>query len=225
MKKIICALIALYSAFAFSATTVPVQLLNPTGSTSGQAVVSNGPSSSPTWQNVAVANVSGAAPLASPTFTGIVTAANLTATGNITPSQTAGIVGTTTNNNANAGSVGEYQTVTGSSAGITGGTSTNVTSISLTAGDWDVQGVVLYTPTATISIGYSGISTTSATFGSLGTYSSSGGSSVTATQLTPSSPVVRLSLATTTTVFLIGNVSFPSGTCTAQGFIRARRVR
>jgi hypothetical protein len=275
MKKIISALCVLFASAAFGATTVPVQLLNPTGSSSGQAIVSTGSSSAPAWggigvngiaaiaANTVLANATGssASPtafampscsasggtlqwtsgtgftcvanaFASPPSTGYgsttpepVAATTISATGLITPTSTIGIKGTTTNDNAQAGSDGEYQTVTGSSAGITGGTNTNVTSISLTAGDWDVQGVVLYTPTATITSGYSGISTTSVTFGALGSYSSSGGAPVTAVQLTPSSPVVRISLASTTTVYLIGNVSFASGTCTAQGFIRARRVR
>jgi hypothetical protein len=52
MKKIICAFIALYSAFAFSATLNPIQLLNPAGSSSGQAIVSTGASTAPTWGNV-----------------------------------------------------------------------------------------------------------------------------------------------------------------------------
>lgn len=58
MKKIISALIAFYSAFAFSATTVPVQLLNPTGSTSGQAIVSTGASSAPAWGGIGLSGIS-----------------------------------------------------------------------------------------------------------------------------------------------------------------------
>lgn len=60
MKKIIGALIALYSAFAFSATLVPIQLLNPTGSTSGQAIVSTGASSAPAWAGVNAVTLNGA---------------------------------------------------------------------------------------------------------------------------------------------------------------------
>lgn len=51
MKKIFAALFALYSAFAFSTTTVPVQLLNPIGSTNGQVITSGGPSSAPAWSS------------------------------------------------------------------------------------------------------------------------------------------------------------------------------
>ena len=52
MKKIVGIFLALASAFAFGATTLPVQMLNPTGSTSGQTIVSAGPSSAPTWGSV-----------------------------------------------------------------------------------------------------------------------------------------------------------------------------
>lgn len=77
MKRIITALAALFCASAFGTTYVPVQLLNPTGSTSGQVVLSNGPVTAPGWGNVAatslaaqaantvVANVTGSS--ASPT--------------------------------------------------------------------------------------------------------------------------------------------------------------
>lgn len=54
MKKLLtCALLAL-SSIAFGATTVPVQLLNPTGSSSGQAIVSTGASSAPGWGGIGV---------------------------------------------------------------------------------------------------------------------------------------------------------------------------
>lgn len=49
LKSFCAALLALVCTVAMSATTVPVQLLNPTGSTSGQAIVSTGPSSAPAW--------------------------------------------------------------------------------------------------------------------------------------------------------------------------------
>lgn len=68
---------ALFSALAFATTYVPVQLLNPAGSTSGQTIVSSGPTTSAAWSNVSatalaaqaantvVANVTGSS--ASPT--------------------------------------------------------------------------------------------------------------------------------------------------------------
>ncbi|MEF1435483.1 hypothetical protein QWU86_11715, partial [Neisseria gonorrhoeae] len=81
---------------------------------------------------------------------------------------TAGIVGTTTNNNANAGSDGEFissSVVVGSAVALTTNVTANVTSITLTAGDWDVAGTVSINParSTTIAAVIAGISNTTAT--------------------------------------------------------------
>lgn len=55
MKKIIASFIALYADLAFSATTVLVQLINPTGSTTCHAITSSGPTNPPAWGSVGVA--------------------------------------------------------------------------------------------------------------------------------------------------------------------------
>ncbi|MCX4155004.1 MULTISPECIES: hypothetical protein [Paraburkholderia] len=53
MKRIIAALsLALYAALSLGATLNPVQLLNPTGSTAGQAIISAGATAAPGWGNV-----------------------------------------------------------------------------------------------------------------------------------------------------------------------------
>lgn len=53
MKRFFTGLIAIFVAVAANATTLaPIQLLNPSGSTAGQAIISNGASSAPTWQAV-----------------------------------------------------------------------------------------------------------------------------------------------------------------------------
>jgi hypothetical protein len=135
--------------------------------------------------------------------------------------------------NATTGSVGEYVTATlatGSSVTLGTGVTSNVTSISLTAGDWDVRGVVDYTAGATTSITNQrqGISTTSATLGGQDTFSSN----TTAAQVPTASvddaiptPVVRISIASTTTVFLVSNATFTLSSLKAYGTISARRVR
>jgi hypothetical protein len=152
----------------------------------------------------------------------------LAASGTITPSQTAGIVGTTTNNNANAGSVGEYQSPgPTSSTGITSGTNTNITSETLTAGDWDVQCTVQYTAAGTTVVNnvMTGISTSSATFGTVGTFAQLQGSLGTGTANTQVTPTVRLSLASSTPTFCVGFAGFTTSTMITIGLIRARRVR
>lgn len=137
-------------------------------------------------------------------------------------------VGVTDGSNAAAGNLGEYQTANASSVNLTSATAANITSISLTAGDWDVSGTVQYVPagTTTVSFQVSAISTTSATVGGLGTYTTlntnsnpAGAGSVIA------SPTVRISVAATTTVYLVGEATFATSTCSANGLIRARRVR
>lgn len=175
-----------------------------------------------------ITNLALKAPLASPTFTGTVTTAALTSTGNFTPSQTNGIVGTTTNNNANAGSVGEYVTATGTAVSITTSTLTNVTSVSLTAGDWEISSSLTFLPAAstTMSLLVGGISSTTAAlpadpFTWL----------VQSTGLTPGAkqssaiPTQRFSLPSTTTIFLVAEALFGVSTMTATGILRARRVR
>jgi hypothetical protein len=152
----------------------------------------------------------------------------ISATGAITPSQTAGIVGTTTNNNANAGSVGEYVTATAGPTAVTNATITNLTSISLGAGDWEVDGNVKWHPGSadTQNSGNVGISTVAGTNPSDPLLTQSGtvshGTSDDWTQIPPSQ---RLSLSSTTTVYLVVTGGHSGGTLTAHGIIRARRAR
>jgi hypothetical protein len=139
-----------------------------------------------------------------------------------------GIQGVTNGSNAAAGNVGEYQSVTVSTAvSLTTTTYINIASLSLTAGDWDVQGVVDYLPAASTVIGeqVASISTASATTGGLGFTAAIAGAVVTGTGHVIPTPVSRLSLTTTTTVYLVGWASFNTSTCTAQGFLSARRIR
>lgn len=146
---------------------------------------------------------------------------------------TGGIVGTTTNNNTDAGNVGEFVSSTiaaGSAISLTTTVSANITSISLTAGDWDVWGTVLCVTggASTLSRLNGSLSTTSATQPApsadggafVSTYMSMGAS------LLAGLPCgqIRLSLSGTTTVYLVVNATFTS-TATAYGYIAARRVR
>jgi hypothetical protein len=152
-------------------------------------------------------------------------------TGTITPSQTAGIVGTTTNNNANAGSVGEYIQSNVTGVAITSSTNSNITSISLTAGDWDVTGLMQTAPagTTTTSAVSVGVSTTSAAFNTinvgLGNSKANQAPLAAGVYTSEIAPTTRISVASTTTVYLVGFVSYSVSTLTVSGQIRARRVR
>ena len=153
----------------------------------------------------------------------------LSSTGTFTPSSTNGIVGTTTNDNANAGSVGEVISSTiasGSAVGLTNATPANVTSISLTAGDWDVHGNVAFNIGATTATSFvsGAISTTSATIDfskSFLTPAPATGNTIAA----GACPTQRISLASTTTVFLVTQCNFGTSTLSAYGTIYARRRR
>ena len=142
------------------------------------------------------------------------------------------VLGTVTNDNANAGYVGEYVSAAvaaGAAVALTTNVTANVTSISLTAGDWDVTGLVQYTPGATTSVTQltQGSSSTSATVGAQGTFSKfvTAANVLTAVDPAWNLPVTRFSLATTTTVYLVAAATFTVSTLAAYGVIRARRVR
>lgn len=143
------------------------------------------------------------------------------------------IKGTNTNDDAAAGYVGEAITstiATGSAVSLTTGVTANVTSISLTAGDWDVSGVVLMNSGGTTNVTRvsAGTSSTSATADITKGYYSHihsgyvpGGGQFRAMPLNTS----RFSLSATTTIYLVALAEFTVSTCTAYGTILARRVR
>jgi hypothetical protein len=156
--------------------------------------------------------------------------AGLTFTSAITPQSTGGIVGTTTNDSANAGSVGELLTNAATATSLSTGATSNCTSVSLTAGDWDVSGTVTFVPAGSTSESAynAGISTTSVTFPAANTGASTGFTQSAA--VLPGGAIlqvssVRVSIASTTTVYLLGNATFTVSTMTCNGFIRARRIR
>jgi hypothetical protein len=157
----------------------------------------------------------------------------LSVSGLISPTQTVGIQGTTTNNNAQAGSVGEFISATvtsGAAVALTTGVLASVTTISLTAGDWDVRGTVgfqLGTSTS-ITAMLGGVSST----GSLPNPASGGvfaqyQAAVAPGSVNPaySTGPTRISLAATTTVSLLAQAIFTVAGLAAFGFIGARRVR
>ena len=152
-------------------------------------------------------------------------------------STTGQIPGTNTNNNASAGNVGEYISSTlavGSEITLSPNTATNITSISLTAGDWDVSGNVCFDDNSggsapTITYRLAAIGLVSATLPSPpntggytgGAYPSAGAfNNIVALPVGP----IRVSLASTSTVYLITYCAY-TGTLKVYGFIGARRAR
>jgi hypothetical protein len=143
----------------------------------------------------------------------------------IQPTYPGGIIGNKTGSNVTAGSVGEYLSNSTSGTSMTTNTSANCTSLPLTAGDWDVSGSIQFNPAGSTTVAsiFSGISTTSATLGSLGSLSTLAATLTTGISQIQSTPVFRVNVSGSTTVFLVGQASFGTSTMTCNGFIEARR--
>lgn len=140
------------------------------------------------------------------------------------------ILGTNDGSAATAGDVGEAtaaMVASGSAVALTTATGANVASITLTAGDWDVAGNVnVACSSATHTGSTAGFSTTSATPPTDGSEGYNG-TQLTTASATLSVPVVlgRVSLTSTTTVYLTVKSTFSAGTAGAFGKIVARRRR
>ena len=141
--------------------------------------------------------------------------------------------GATSNDSASAGFVGEYiesSIAAGSKVALTTGTAANVTSISLTAGDWDAWAVVQYDggATTTVTAIHTAISTTSATLDfTQGRYAVLYGGGAAMVPYLPTVPLVptRFSIASSTTVYLVTTAIFGTSTLGAYGRLMARRRR
>ncbi len=113
---------------------------------------------------------------------------------------------------------------------MTSTASKTITSVSLTAGDWDVEGTIQFNPAGgTItSNAKAGVNTTTDTLPAAmtaGGYVAIDATTAASVSHTLQTGTQRQSLAGTTTVFLVAQATFSVSTMTASGFIRARRVR
>lgn len=64
MKRLFAAALLALTTLAFGATTTPPSLINPSGSTAGQAIISTGASSAPVWGAPSVSSPTGTLPIA-----------------------------------------------------------------------------------------------------------------------------------------------------------------
>lgn len=145
------------------------------------------------------------------------------------------MLGTTTNNSAVAGYVGELipgTLASGSATALSTTVGKNVTSISLTAGEWDVSGEVCFAVNGSTTVNYlqCAISTTSGAMPGVpsqqGTFIGQGTAlGTTAADMSVNTPNVQVKLAITTTIYLVAQASFGTNTCSAYGDVRARRMR
>lgn len=141
------------------------------------------------------------------------------------------LTGTTTNNNAAPGNIGEIISATAALDSVgswTTNVAKNVTSITLTPGDWDVWGQISWAGTTTGTYLITCISVTSATLqGDESTpgYTAQPWLTQANSRLAQICGPYRASLASTTTLYLVGQQGFTVGTPAVGGTIRARRVR
>lgn len=139
--------------------------------------------------------------------------------------------GTTTNDNAAAGNIGQYlqaQLASGSAIVLASGTPANVISLAVPAGDWDMWGQVDYVPGATTvpTLLQQGTNFVSGTLGAQDTFSSMPfPTAVGANLIALPVPMVRISVSVTTTIFLVTSPTFTTSTLSAYGTILARRRR
>lgn len=125
--------------------------------------------------------------------------------------------GVTDGSDAGVGDVGEYMTATSGAAGLTSTVVLNLAALTLTPGDWDVSGYVLFTAGSgthtDFGVGIVSIDTSlTATF-----------PSAALTQLLPTT-MHRLNTSAPLTVWVVARAGF-TGTMTATGTINARRAR
>lgn len=143
------------------------------------------------------------------------------------------IPGTTTNDNAAAGRVGEYPSspvAFVSAVGLTTGAGKTITSLSLTPGDWDVTINGQFATALTTSVTVLGMSisfvtdTMDFTPGRFNNRDSAAFVPGVSTETVNVGPY-RVSLAVTTTIYMVALGGFTVSTLKGWGLLSARRMR
>lgn len=149
--------------------------------------------------------------------------------------------GTATNDSAAAGYIGEIlsaSTLRSAPVSLTSTVTANVTSVSLSAGDWDVESIVGFNPGATTSVTRldAAVATTSATLPGTDTIAVPDANGQVRVVFSSAANVLgsdfildinrsRVSVSGTTTIYIVANGTFSISTLAAYGSITARRVR
>ena len=127
---------------------------------------------------------------------------------------------------AAAGQIGEYLSAPASGTGLSSGNVAAIASLPLTAGDWAIEGNVLFAAAGTTHPAeiVAGVSTSATVFGSayvqLGTAFNVG-----AVMRIGTGGAVRISTASPVTMYLLARSTFSVSGVTASGLIWARRTR
>lgn len=142
------------------------------------------------------------------------------------------IVGTATNDNAAAGSAGEFASAGATAVSVVTATAKDIITLSLTAGDWDVEGFIKWNPAATttstireVAVGALATNTLPTALDDATAWQRESGGITTGTGSILATGMCRISIAATTTIRLVGKATFATSTMTADGRIKARRRR
>lgn len=138
----------------------------------------------------------------------------------------AGTKGITDGSNALAGYIGEALAAS-ASVGITSNTITNIATITLTPGDWDVTGIGQFLGSAAnladVYVGIANASAQTPPNDALSRITPQAGQAI--INFNAAVPTKRYLVTATTQIWLVGYAAISTGTVTATGTIRARRMR
>lgn len=135
---------------------------------------------------------------------------------------------------AASGTIGELLTAvvaSGSAVSLSNTTPTDITTLSLTPGDWDIYGMIVFIgsgwTTAAASPQVAGVSQTANTQPTSRDQQGTESQVITTTGsvMTIQTPYQRLSVSSTTVLHLVATANFSAGTCTGYGRVIARRAR
>lgn len=148
--------------------------------------------------------------------------------GKLTRAAGISLSGTNTNDSAATGYVGEFTSATATTGTLTSTTATNVTSLALSAGDWDITAGYTAAGSSSPSVTDIWVSINTVT----ATGSNTAGQQFRVRGMTLTDPVaagtlgpLRVSLTGSTTYYLNTTCVYTGGTFAVTGIIRARRVR
>ncbi len=146
-------------------------------------------------------------------------------------------LGVTDASSASTGIIGEYLSSTialGSATSLTSNTAKDITTLTLSPGDWKPWGTIAIIPAGTTTLSSfvgsvnttSGVQATSPAGGSMFTLNLpvTTGFTTGATQMLPTGQS-RQNVSVTTVIYLVVTVVFNISTCTGYGFLAARRMR
>jgi hypothetical protein len=218
------------AAVAYSKLNLAISILNadisPSAAIAGDKIVA------------ATGSVPGVVSTTTQTFAGAKTfsgALSLSSTLGVAGAITAtgGIVGSDGTADATSGNVGQYvsSSVSALSSGAGSGVWNDMTSISLTAGDWDISAIASWHANSASGITRCamGISTTSGNSSSGMTQGNNlcelPTAPTSAADVTLTVPAYRVRVSATTTYYLKNTMTYSAGTPQYQGRISARRVR